>query len=727
MRPLSGAGDRIRRNQSMTREVSEQVFPGGRAAGVDRRVLLLACAAGLALGETQAAMAYVGPGAGIALLGSFLTVFIAMVSAVLALFTWPIRWAWRAIRGKQAYRWAKVKRLVVLGLDGLEPSLTERFMAEGLLPNLAKLRERGSYTLLGTTCPPLSPVAWSSFSTGVNPGKHNIFDFLTRNPRTYQPALSSVFIAPSRRTLTVGKYEIPLGKPEIRGMRKSKPFWCVLGEHGVFSCVLRVPITFPPEKFHGVVLSAMCVPDLRGTQGMFSYYSSGASKEIDKEGGERIAVASRNGQFEAYIQGPDNFLRNDGQTMRIPFRVVPDGRNGRADLILDGQRIRLEVGKYTPWIEIAFKPGLGLKVRGLVRFYLKQLEPAFELYMTPIQIDPDKPAVPISHPAVYSSYLSRLLGKYATAGLAEDTWGLSEDVLDEAAFLEQTYDIHVERERMLFDGLRRTKRGVVVCVVDAPDRIQHMLWRCMEKGHPAARGMDTSKHEHAIRDMYVRMDELVGRVMQHVDDNSVLLVMSDHGFNAFRRGIELNAWLKENGYLTVKEGAGPGHYLSSVDWSGTRAYAIGLAGIYINERGREEHGIVEPGEQTEALKREIIEKLSGLRDPESGDVAISRVYDCNQVYRGPYVRGSFDLIVGYNRGYRVAWEAATGKVTDRVFHDNVKAWSGDHCIDPALIPGVLFCNRKLKTDKAQIIDIAPTALDLFGVAKPAYMEGKSLL
>lgn len=690
------------------------------------RVVLLSAAVVLASAGFNAAYGYVGPGAGIALLGSFFAVFIAIASAFVALLTFPMRWAWRAIRGQNAYKRAKVKRFVVLGLDGLEPSLAEKFMDEGHLPNMRKLRDEGDYKRLATTCPPLSPVAWSSFSTGVNPGKHNIFDFLARNPRTYLPMLSSVHITSTKRTLKIGKYEIPLGKPNIQGMRKSKTFWSVLGEHGVFSSIIRIPITFPPEKFKGVVLSAMCVPDLRGTQGMFSYYSSAkADKQIDKEGGERIEAVRNNGHFEAYLQGPDNFLRTDGSTMKIPFKVVPKGAQA-AELKLNGDTIDLKVGEYTPWVDVTFKPGMGMKLRGIARFWLKQISPEMELYVTPLQIDPEKPAMPISHPLVFSQYLSKLSGKYATAGLAEDTWGLSEEVLDENAFLEQSYAIHDEREKMFFDALNRVKRGTVACCFDGPDRIQHMLWRCMEDNHPAARNMDTAPHKNAIRDMYKRMDDLVGRTMNEIDSESVLFVMSDHGFNPFRRGVDLNAFLEQNGYLVTKPDSKPGSYLSAIDWSKTKAYAVGLAGLFINLKGREEHGIVTE-EEEEPLKKEIAAKLEKLIDEQTGERVVNKVYNCKEAYRGPYIHAAFDLIVGYNRGYRVSWESATGKVTEQILHDNVKAWSGDHCIDPALIPGVLFSNRKLKNESPDIRDVGPTALELFGVPKPAYMEGSSLL
>ncbi|UCG32564.1 MAG: alkaline phosphatase family protein, partial [Phycisphaerales bacterium] len=598
----------------------------------------------------------------------------------------------------------------------------------------AKLKADGCFAQMGTTYPPLSPVAWSSFSTGVNPGKHNIYDFITRNPANYLPAMSSVRIREPKRTLSVGKYKIPLSKPELTWLRKSKSFWTTLGEHGVFSSVIRVPITFPPEKFHGVMLSAMCVPDIRGTQGTFTYYAdtTGKSEHVEGDGGgERVAVERVNGHYHAYVVGPDNFLRTDSRQMRVPFKVVPTSNNGTvtANLHLQGRVVKLVKDEYSEWVDVAFKAAPGIKVRGVCRFMLKQIEPDFQMYCTAVQIDPDKPALPISHPFVYSQYLSKRAGKYATLGLAEDTWSLSERVMSEDGFLRQAYDIHQERERMFFDALRKVKRGTVICVFDGPDRIQHMFWRFLDDSHPACSDDQRESHRHAIRDMYKNMDELVGRVMAKVNADDVLIVMSDHGFKPFRRGVDLNAWLQQNGYLVLKDGATHSDetYLRDVDWSQTRAFTMGLAGIFINQKGREAQGIVEPGEETRGLQKEIAAGLTALKDPQTGEPAIHAVYPREQAYKGPYVKAAPDLIIGYNVGYRVSWESAVGKTGEEVILDNTHAWSGDHCIDPHLVPGVMFCNRKLRTEDVNIIDIAPTAMDLFGVKKPPYLDGKSLL
>jgi predicted AlkP superfamily phosphohydrolase/phosphomutase len=204
------------------------------------------------------------------------------------------------------------------------------------------------------------------------------------------------------------------------------------------------------------------------------------------------------------------------------------------------------------------------------------------------------------------------------------------------------------------------------------------------------------------------------------------MVLSDHGFNSFRRGIDLNRWLEENGYLVVDDGRRNEEHLAGVDWSQTRAFAIGLTGIFLNRKGAFEQGIVEPGPEAEKLCDEISAGLSKLIDPDYQTCAIKRVYQAAKAYRGPYKEQAPDLIIGYASGFRVSWEAAIGKTSRQVLHDNKKAWSGDHCVDPSVVPGVLFCNRKIESTQPRLLDIGPTVLDLFGVPVPDHMDGRPL-
>jgi predicted AlkP superfamily phosphohydrolase/phosphomutase len=595
--------------------------------------------------------AYIGPGAGFAFLGSFLSLASAVLAGIASAIVWPFRMAWALFTRP---RNARFRKAIFLGFDGLDPVITEKLMSEGRLPNLARLRDQGSYRHLRTTFPALSPVAWSTFATGVNPGKHNIFDFLNRDLRTYAPELSSAKVTPK----------------SVEMRRKSEPFWKILGRHAIHSTILRVPVTFPPEAFEGRQLSAMCTPDLLGTQGTYSRFTSPTGA----------------------ITGPEG--------AQIPFRIHA------SHIEIQGESHPLTLREYTPWIRLKFG-----RVHGIVRFLLNHAGPDVDLYVTPVQIDPENPALPISHPAFYAIYLAKLLGSYSTLGLAEDTSAFNEGAINGAEFLAQAKLIQQEREAMFFSALDNTRRGVVACVFDTTDRVQHMFY-----GQPDV-----------IEPLYCDMDRIVGQAMQHVDADTAIFVLSDHGFCAFRRSVNLNSWLHREGYLNLQPGrTESGEYLEGIDWSRTRAYTFGLGGVYLNLKGRESQGIVSR-EEASTLKNELVTKLAGLPDEQTGETAIDSVYQATDIYRGPYLDAAPDLIVGYAAGYRAAWDAATGHVNSTVFSDNNKAWCGDHCVDPPLVPGVLFSNLTITSDDPGIEDLAPTALSLFGVSAPAWMEGRTFL
>ncbi len=611
--------------------------------------------------------AYLGPGAGFAFLGSFLSLALALLAGIASVIVWPFRMAWSLLARP---RRTKVKKVIFLGFDGLDPVITEKLIAEGKLPNLARLRDQGSYHRLRTTFPALSPVAWSTFATGVNPAKHNIFDFLSRDLRTYAPELSSAKVWPAARILRIGRWTFPLSRAAVEMRRKSQPFWKILGAHAVGSTILRVPVTFPPEAFHGRELSAMCTPDLLGTQGTYSRFTAP----------------------EGALRGPER--------SSVPFRVAD------ARIEIQGKSYPLAIGEYTPWIRLKFG-----RAHGIVRFLLNRCEPEIDLYATPVQIDPENPALPISHPPFYAIYLAKLLGTYSTLGLAEDTWALNEGAIGEDAFLRQAELIQKEREAMFFSALERTRRGVVACVFDTTDRVQHMF-------HGRAE---------VIEPLYCDMDRIVGKTLTYADRDTGVFVLSDHGFCAFRRGVNLNSWLLREGYLALDEGLTvSGEYLEGIDWSKTRAYAFGLGGLYLNLRGREAHGIVAKDAAAE-LVDELLHRLTGLADEETGETAIQSMYRATDIYRGPYLNAAPDLIVGYAPGYRASWDAVTGKVSSLIFEDNRKAWRGDHCVDPPLVPGVLFSNLKITAADPGIEDMAPTALHLFGIEPPAWMEGRPVI
>jgi predicted AlkP superfamily phosphohydrolase/phosphomutase len=681
---------------------------------------------GLALSVAAPAEAYVGPGAGFALISSFFVLLSTILLAVVVLASWPFRVLWRLVTRRRRPK-AHVRRLVIVGFDGQDPVLTGRLMAEGRLPNLAKLASIGTWSPLGSTCPPVSPVAWSSFSTGTNPARHNVFDFITRDPRTYLPVLSSVHVGKAARVLRLGRFCLPLQRPELRLLRRSRSFWSLLGDHGVWSTILRVPISFPPERFHGAQLAAMCVPDLLGTQGTFTCYTTRVSTAPGADEGRRVVVRRDGDSIRTTIAGPPNPFIDAAPPLTVPLEVRFDQPEGKVKVRVGRVPVDLEPGAPSEWITLSFRAAPGVAVRGLCRFLVTERDPEFSLYMSPICLDPEKPAMPISHPSYYATYLAARIGPYSTLGIAEDTAALNAGVIDEEAFLRFTHDIDAERQAMFLSALDRLREGLLVCVFDATDRIQHMCWRDLERAQPATRPEAPPARPNAIEDVYERNDALVGQVLDRLGPDAVLMVLSDHGFTAFRRGVNLNGWLREQGYLVLADGAdGTADWLRHVDWSRTRAYALGLTSLFLNVEGRESAGIVPPGEPAAALRRELAARLTGLVDDETGDVAIREAFDASSVYSGPYLEHAPDLIVGCNHGYRVSWGSASGRVAGPVFEDNTRQWSGDHSVDARLVPGVFFCNRRIDVADPSLLDVAPTALALFGITPPPHMEGRPL-
>ncbi|MEM7305677.1 MAG: alkaline phosphatase family protein [Planctomycetota bacterium] len=667
------------------------------------------------------AAAYVGPGAGFAAAGSVLVLLGTFLLAFVIVLIWPIKAVVRLVR-RIGLPKPKVKRVVIVGLDGFDPGLAKRFSDEGLMPNFKKLEEQGCFHPLQTAYPSISPVAWSSFATGVDASRHNIYDFLTRDPCNYMPTLSSTDISSMPKTLNLGLAKVPFGQKTVyRILQKSQPFWKLLGAGGVWSSIIRVPITFPPQKFkNGTLLSGMCVPDLQGTQGSFSFYST-KPRSGEHIGGQQYQVRYRDGKVSSNLTGPPG---KDGHASKCPFEVTFDESSRKATFKVGDEEVQVGFREYTPWLRCPF-PG----VTGIARFYVQTWEGSdVEIYVTPINIDPDSPAMPISHPFVYSIYLAKLLGPYATLGLAEDTWALNERVVDEEAFLKQAWLIFEERKKMLWDVLEKTKKGFVVTVFDTTDRISHMFYRYLDEHHPANAGKDVEKHKNVMRDLYAKMDEFLVEIREKVGDekDTVLMIISDHGFCNFRRGVNLNSWLRDEGYLVLKEGSTSPEWFRNVDWEKTRAFTLGLTGIFINRKGREAHGNVAEGPELDALRKEIKDKLERLTDPATGDRVVKEAFVTDEIQSGPYRDMAPEILVGYHRGFRHSWDCATGAVSEEIFSDNTKSWSGDHCVDPRLVPGVFWCNREVNTDQPNLLDLAPTVLDLFGLEAPGYMQGENL-
>ncbi len=581
-------------------------------------------------------------------------------------------------------------RTVVLGFDGMDPVLAERWMADGSLPNFAKLAQEGDYQRLPTSNPPLSPVAWASFATGQEPGEHGIFDFLHRTPGSYTPDFAIAKVTPPE-TIELFGYQLPTADPTVSNRRVGRPFWLALEEAGWRTSVLRVPVTFPPDPIHRM-LSGMGVPDLLGTQGTFTFYTTEYQPTSSETGGRTIFLPNQPGTIESSLEGPPDPFDAKAPPLSVPLTIERGA--GRATITLDGTRLELQQGQWSDFIKVRF-PFAWTGVDALVRLYLVSSGEQLALYVSPLNFDPHSPPLPISSPPEYAGELADRIGNYHTLGMPEETWSLNQEKLSDDAWLDMVAKVLAEREAMLKDTLARNDSELVVVVFVQTDRVSHMFWRGMDPEHP--RYAETNERgRNAIHWIYQEADRILGETRAALGPNDRLVVLSDHGFNNYRRSVHLNRVLADAGYLTLKPGrkeSGP--LFAQVDLDHTRAYALGLNGLYLNLKGRESQGIVAP-EQAPALKRELIERLSGLRDPESGAPMIETIYDSDIIYHGSHHADAPDLVVGYAADYRASWQTTLGGVPALTVEDNRGKWSGDHAVSPELVPGVLFTSFPLE-------------------------------
>jgi predicted AlkP superfamily phosphohydrolase/phosphomutase len=626
-------------------------------------------------------------------------------------------------------------RMIILGVDGMDPTMLAQFMRDGDTPNLKKLAEQGGFMPLGTSTPPQSPVAWSNFITGMDPGGHGIFDFVALDRDTLLPYLSSARVETSgREPLAVGRWRIPLSSEETVMLRDGQAFWEILDAEGIPATMFRVPVNYPPIEAGERGLSGMGTPDLRGTSGTFTFYTDEPGIEIGGVSGGMIKAANIvDGQIIGAIEGPTNAFLEDTPRSTAEFRVSIDAQHPVALIQISGERALLNVGEWSDWLAVDFEmvPGL-VEVRGMVRVYLKQTVPHFSLYISPVNIDPRSPAQPISIPAEYAFELAEAAGPFYTQEMPEDTKALSAHVLTPQEFLTQSGLVMDERRRLLRYELQRFhEQGAgsrfLFFYLSSVDQRNHMLARQMDAEHPFHDDDTPQDLAEAMRTTYKEVDEMVGWVLDDLDAETRFVVMSDHGFAPFRRQANLNSWLEQNGYLKLKNPALRSSYewLLGIDWSQTRAFGIGLNSLYLNVRGREKNGIVDPDER-EALARKIAGELKTWTDPETGEDVVTQPLVREDIYHGPHVTAAPDIIVGYARGYRASWATSTGKIPATLIEDNDKEWSGDHCMDARAVPGVLLSNQSLNEGDADLRDMPVSILNHFGIKAPSQMGGRAV-
>jgi predicted AlkP superfamily phosphohydrolase/phosphomutase len=617
------------------------------------------------------------------------------------------------------------KKVLVIGFDGMDPKLLERLVQEGKMPNFERLMKAGDFKPLKTSIPPQSPVAWSNFITGMNPGGHGIFDFIHRETKTMIPYLSTSKTEHAKKTITIGDWVIPLSSGKVTLLRHGKAFWEVLEDNGVPTTIFRAPANFPPIDVPVVQLSGMGTPDIQGTYGTFSFYTDGDTGEFeDVSGGKVFPVRVMNDKIEAKIFGPQNVFRKSKPQTFIDFSVFIDTENPVAKITVQDHQIILKEGEWSDWADLDFEliPFLE-SVSGICRFYLKEVRPDFKLYVTPVNIDPSSPAMRISTPVNYSEELYEEIGYFYTQGIPEDTKALTEKVFDDSEFLQQAKIVFNEELHMFDHELSRFKKGVLFFYFGRVDQVSHMFWRTMDLDHPAHE--PATKHRMVIESVYQEADAVLKKALNKLDSNTTIIVLSDHGFAPFYRSFNLNTWLKNEGYVSLADDS-EGGFLQNVEWSQTRAYGMGFNGLYLNLKGREGKGIVQPGVEKNALMVEISTKLLAIRDLETGKQVISRVYRAEDIYKGPYVKEAPDLIIGYNKGFRASTETVLGKFPKELLKNNMDKWSGDHLIEDKFVPGILLSNKKIQTANPALYDIAPTILAEFGIPKQEWMVGMQI-
>jgi predicted AlkP superfamily phosphohydrolase/phosphomutase len=624
------------------------------------------------------------------------------------------------------------RKVIVIGLDGLEPTIVESMLDRGELRNLGQMRKSGSYSRLRTTYPAQTPVAWSSFATGTNPGGHGIFDFIARDPATYLPDAA------------LSRFEKPkniFSPPQVVNSRKGTPLWQILSKAGIASVVLRCPCTFPPDEIHGRMLAGVGVPDLRGSQSKGTFYTQ--DRTIEAAESEQVVILGPGLDLRTHLIGPRNTRQSPSSDAVSEIRVQVN-RESRCLVIETGgspPRIDIRENAWSEWVKFKFKLSMLQSIAGIARFYVKKIEPQVEFYASAVNFDPAAPLFPISSPPAYAKDLANEIGLFATLGMAEEHNGLNNGRFDEVAFLRQCELVLAERERLMRFELDRLKEGFFFLLYDTPDRVQHMLWRFRDQEHPGFEPDLARDYGELIEEHYARCDKLLGPVLDKADEDTLLIVLSDHGFNTFRRAFDTNTWLWQNGLLALKNGHKPGEDcgegFAAVDWSKTCAYAVGLGGIYLNFKGRERAGILEDGTEAERVRCAIESGLAGITDATTQRSAIRNVIRKEALYSGPYANHAPDLLVSFCPGFRVSWQSAVGGFQNSLIADNTRRWSGDHIVDPEAVPGILFMNQSSPQTRPStghprdglpsIIDLAPTILNYLGVPAPQAIEGTALL
>lgn len=505
-------------------------------------------------------------------------------------------------------------KLLVIGIDGAPYDLIARWTAEGQLPHLARLIERGQFGVLNSTIPVHSPTAWTTFTTGLNPGQHGIFDFVRREPGSYELRV-------------VRADQIP-----------GASLWRLLSDNGRQVGVINVPITYPPEPVNGFLISGLGTPDFADYA-----YPPSLKQELDAQG----------------------------------YRV-----NNKFFFVADRQ---------DEWL-------------------------ADVMAMTDMS------------------------GRTALQLMAERPWDF------------------------------------FMVVFRNSDEICHFYWHHMDKSHPKHDPQAPARYQTAILDLYRRVDHWVGELVAAAGAQTNVVVMSDHGAGPLYRDVFLNEWLWQQGWLTLKEqAAGRKRWMAltrklgitranisdtltrlnlhrlevlikralgdrirvlprderlefheAIDWSRTKAYSFGYYGqIFINLKGREPQGIVEPGAEYEAVREAIAQTMLALVDPADGRPVVDRVYKKEELYHGDYLDEAPDLLAimrGLSYTTRKGYEFAAERGV--IFREPYTGETGSHRLEGILAAVGPDIKQAPHLAPHPIQDLTPTLLHLLHCPIPTYMDGE---
>jgi len=675
-------------------------------------------------------------------------------------------------------------RVLVLGIDGLDPDVLREVIEKypDRVPNFRKLVDEGGIHDLGTSCPPQSPVAWSNFITGRNPGGHGIFDFIHRDPMTRGLLPGNVKSEHGSEMGLWGEWKFPLGGSSDSN-RTGESFWVTLAKHGVPADIWRMPANFPVEPAKGLSFPGMMTPALDSAYGSYTIYSTDPPVERQKSGGKYVQVSLRgDGVIRTKLDGPPNAYKKGDPQASTELRVYVDPEAGAAAIELGDSVVILEPGEWSDFLPVSFEffPGVMSSMPsgtmgGIVRFYLRSIEPEFELYASPVNIDPVAPAMPVSEPLEASAELADAIGYYYTQGMAEEVNALKDEAIDDLEFMQQTRIVYDQRVRMMdyaIDRYLEKPGGLFFFYFSTVDLNCHMMWRFHDEEHPQHEkvadlaskdssewsGREGSRWKDVVHDLYLMMDPVLGRLRERVGEDARIIVMSDHGFAPWRRKFSLNRWLHDEGYLVLKEGEEPeraksdpdykqvmisqielggGKWIEGpVDWSKTRAYGVGFNGLYLNLKGREqdnpdtdadESGIVAPGAEADALLAEIKAKLEALRDVNGEQVVVTADL-AKDVYRGERIAEAPDIQVGYNAGYGNSDASSTGRIPHEVLSDNAGGtFNGNHLMAPEVVAGILLTNGRVLDGEHALEDLTVEILKQYGIGPGDGQEGHPVL